>query len=98
MVRMLLIPIAALMAAPLAPLHAGPAGEQSQARRELRAGKIQSVRDIEATVLPTMKGWEYLGFEYDPTALAYRLKFLRQGSVVFVDVDARTGAILRQTR
>ena len=95
MFRKCAILTAALLALPITAAHAGPAGEQSQARRELRAGKILSVRDIEATVL---KGWEYLGFEYDPTALAYRLKFLRQGNVMFIDVDARTGAILRQTR
>lgn len=98
MFRKCAILTAALLALSSLAAHAGPAGEQSQARRELRAGKILSVRDIEATVLPAMKGWEYLGFEYDPTALAYRLKFLRQGNVMFIDVDARTGAILRQTR
>jgi ATP-dependent Clp protease ATP-binding subunit ClpC len=41
---------------------------------------------------------EYLGPEYDPAALAYRLKFIRDGRVVFVDVDARSGQILRQSR
>ena len=98
MFRKCAILTAALLALPSLAAHAGPAGEQSQARRELRAGKILSVRDIEATVLPAMKGWEYLGFEYDPTALAYRLKFLRDGRVIFVDVDARSGQVLRQSR
>ena len=91
-----LLSAAALIVPTLA--HAGPGGEQSQARRELREGKILSVRDIEKAIIPGMKGWEYLGFEYDPTVSAYRLKFLRAGNVMFVDVDARTGDILRQTR
>mgnify|MGYP000850427515 CR=1 FL=1 len=43
-----------------------------------------------------MNGAQYLGPEYDPVALAYRLKFIRDGRVIFVDVDARTGSIIRQ--
>ena len=50
------------------------------------------LREIEERVLPSMPGMEYLGPEYDPTAMAYRLKFIRDGRVVFVDVDARTRA------
>ena len=45
-----------------------------------------------------MPGAQYLGPEYDPAALAYRLKFLRDGRVIFVDVDARSGQVMRQSR
>ena len=45
--------------------------------------------NTEQRVLPTMPGMQYLGPEYDPAAMAYRLKFIREGRVVFVDVDAR---------
>ena len=41
-------------------------------------------------------GMQYLGPEYDPSAMAYRLKFIRDGRVVFVDVDARSGQVLRE--
>ena len=34
--------------------------------------------------------------EYDPAAMAYRLKFIRNGRVVFVDVDARSGQVLSE--
>ena len=44
--------------------------------------------------MPTMRGAEYLGPAYDSTAMAYRLKFIRDGRVLFVDVDARTGRVL----
>lgn len=71
--------------------------EQGEARRDMEAGTILRSREIEARVLPTMKGHEYLGFEYDPAARAYRLKFIRDSRVSFVDVDARTGRILRRT-
>ena len=43
-----------------------------------------------------MPGMQYLGPEYDPAAMAYRLKFIRDGRVVFVDVDARSGQVINQ--
>jgi hypothetical protein len=45
-----------------------------------------------------MRGSEYLGPAYDSTAMAYRLKFIREGKVMFVDVDARTGRVLRRSK
>jgi uncharacterized membrane protein YkoI len=74
------------------------ADEQGEARRDLRNGNVRSLREIEARVLPSKRGMQYLGPEYDPTAMAYRLKFIRDGRVVFVDVDARTGQILGESR
>ena len=76
------------------PAHAGPADPQLQARRAARSGAVRSLRDIEQEVLPSMPGMQYLGPEYDPAAMAYRLKFIHQGRVMFVDVDARTGQII----
>jgi len=73
---------------------AAPGDEQGQVRKDMRAGNVRPLREIEARVLPTMAGMQYLGPEYDPTAMAYRLKFIRDGRVVFVDVDARTGQVL----
>lgn len=75
-----------------------PRTEQGEARREMNAGNIMPLRQIEARVLPTMKGAEYLGPAYDPAAMAYRLKFIRDGRVLFVDVDARTGRVLQRSR
>ena len=84
------------------PIAAAPAyaqrSEQGEARREMSAGNIMKLRDIERRILPTMGGAEYLGPAYDPTAMAYRLKFIRDGRVIFVDVDARTGRVLRRSR
>lgn len=97
---MKLMPALAVAFALLAsgPLHAAPKDEQVKARKELRAGNILRIRDIEGKVLPVMNGAQYLGPEYDPAAMAYRLKFIREGRVIFVDVDARTGHIIRQSR
>lgn len=83
---------------PALPVSAAPGDAQGQVRRDMRDGAVRSLREIEQQVLPRMQGMEYLGPEYDPAALAYRLKFIRDGRVVFVDVDARSGQILRQSR
>ena len=89
-----------LVAGPImaAPAFAQPRSEQGEARREMSAGNIMQLRDIEARILPSMKGAEYLGPAYDSTAMAYRLKFIKRGKVLYVDVDARTGRILRRSR
>lgn len=89
-----------LVAGPIVavPASAQRNNEQGEARREMSAGNIMGLRDIEARILPTMRGAEYLGPAYDPTALAYRLKFIKDGRVLFVDVDARTGKILRRSK
>ena len=71
--------------------------DQGEVRKEMQAGNVLSLREIEQRVLPSMKGSEYLGPSYDSTAMAYRLKFIREGKVTFVDVDARTGRILRRS-
>ncbi len=71
--------------------------DQGEARKEMKAGNVLSLREIERRVLPTVRGAEYLGPAYDSTAMAYRLKFIRDGRVMFVDVDARTGRIIRRS-
>ncbi len=68
--------------------------EQGDARREMRAGNQLSLRQIESRILPRMRGSEYLGPSYDSTARAYRLKFIRDGRVTYIDVDARSGRII----
>jgi uncharacterized membrane protein YkoI len=92
----LLIGTLAALASGLAPAAAQeqPRGEQSEARREALAGTQLSLREIERRILPQMQGSEYLGPAYDSTARAYRLKFIRDGRVTHVDVDARTGRII----
>ena len=69
--------------------------DQMSARQELQAGRTMPLREIERRILPQMRGSDYLGPQWDPTASAYRLKFIKEGQVTWVDVDARTGRILR---
>jgi uncharacterized membrane protein YkoI len=76
-------------------LAIAPKADQQQARKQMGDGNL-SLRQIEARVLPKMRGMEYLGPEYFEDTRVYRLKFVDNGRVIFVDVDARNGAILRQ--
>ena len=100
MTRTLPILILAVLATPAMaqPPRAEHRDAQHEARRDLREGNVHSLREIEHEVLPTMPGAQYLGPEYDPEAMAYRLKFIHDGRVLFVDVDARTGAVIGRTR
>lgn len=93
----------ALCGAGLAAAHAAGGqdqfrSEQDEARREMQAGTQLSLREIERRVLPQMQGSEYLGPAYDSIARAYRLKFIKEGRVTYVDVDARTGRIISRSR
>jgi len=95
MKKSLLLSLAIALSIPAAPAFAGPGDAQEKARKDLRSGSVRPLRDIEQRVLPMMRSAQYLGPEYDPVAQAYRLKFIRDGRVIFVDVDARSGEVIR---
>jgi hypothetical protein len=76
----------------------GAAGQTSdQAAAGRSTGLRLSEREIVHRILPRLKGAQYLGFEFDPEKSIYTLKFLRSGSVIWVDVDGYTGNILPPT-
>lgn len=91
---------AVLAGAASAPASAQTSNDQQSAREEMRAGRNMPLREIEKRIIPQMKGSEYLGFEYDRAAAAYRLKFIdrEDRQVIWVDVDARNARILRVSR
>jgi uncharacterized membrane protein YkoI len=96
--RKLIATIAAVaVLCPAAPALA-QRNEQGAARKEMRAGNILGSREIEERVVREMRGQEYLGFAYDPAAMAYRLRFIKDGRVTYVDVDARTGREIGRSR
>ncbi|MEI9927971.1 MAG: hypothetical protein WDN44_10175 [Sphingomonas sp.] len=70
--------------------------DRSVAQRAQAYGNLPA-REIERRVIPTMPGAQYLGFIYDGETNIYTLKFLRNGSVIWIDVDGRTGTIVRRT-
>ncbi|TPG21152.1 hypothetical protein EAH79_15925 [Sphingomonas koreensis] len=72
-------------------------GDQLDALRARRDGRIMPVPEIERRVTPAMRGAQYLGFDFDPEGGIYTLKFLRNGTVIWVDVDGRSGRIIGRT-
>lgn len=85
--------LAAALAPPLA--DARPRDrEQDAAFRARQEGRFMSLRAIEDRIVPRMRGADYLGPELDAGASRYRLKFIRDGRVIWIDVDARTGEML----
>lgn len=88
----------AAIAAPAVAAQDQLRGDQGEARREAMAGTQLSLREIERRILPQMQGSEYLGPAYDSTARAYRLKFIHDGRVTYLDVDARTGRVIGRSR
>ena len=93
-----LLPLAALCALVTAPADARPRDkEQEAAFRATQQGRFMSLRAIEARILPRMRGADYLGPELDYAMARYRLKFMRDGQVIWIDVDARSGQVLGQS-
>jgi len=82
------VALSGAVALPLRERHSGAARQAVQ---------VLAVREIERRVIPMMQGAQYLGFDFDPQTSIYTLKFLRNGSVIWVDVDGRTGRIVRRT-
>ena len=82
-------------------LTAAPAAAQQSrdADRAFRAtveGRSMPLPKIEKRVMPFMDGADYLGPEFKGDS--YRLKFMKDGRVIWVDVDAATGRIKRRSR
>ena len=44
-----------------------------------------------------MQGAQYLGFDFDSATAVYTLKFLRDGSLIWVMVDGRSGNVIGRT-
>ena len=93
----MLAPILLFAAIPTAPAPAEQESERAFAWRATRAGKLLPLKEIERRVIPTMKGAQYIGFNLDTDSAVYTLKFLRDGEVIWVDVDGRSGQVLGRT-
>lgn len=78
------------------PARAAHRGDWIEAYDARRDGRILPLREIERRVVPQMGGAQYLGVELDAQSGVYTLKFLRGGAVIWVDVDGRSGQIIRR--
>lgn len=71
--------------------------DQDAAYQAARSGAIRPLPDILARVNPRMGGADFLGSDLDAGNRVYRLKYMRGSSVMWVDVDARTGEVIRRS-
>jgi uncharacterized membrane protein YkoI len=90
--------LAAVIAASFAgaPALADPPRESDRAFRDAQRGRALPLPMLERKVMPQMGGADYLGPELNGDT--YRLKFMENGRVIWVDVDAQTGRIIRRSR
>jgi hypothetical protein len=70
--------------------------DQDRIWEATREGRSLPLPMIEQRVMPRMGGADYLGPELNGGT--YRLKFMQDGRVIWVDVDASTGRIIRRSR
>lgn len=95
--RMRPLAMSAAMLALLLPAAAGAEqggrrGDQDAARRMMLDGGVP-FSAIKRRVDAQMDGATYLGSEFNAGSNRYRLKYLKDGQVVWVDADGRTGNI-----
>ena len=90
--------VSAALAASLiaSPALADPPRDAERAFQATQQGRSMPLPNIERRVMPLMPGADYLGPEFNGTT--YRLKFMKDGRVIWVDVDAATGRIKRRSR
>lgn len=69
--------------------------DQDAARRAMLEGDVMPFSVLKRRVEAQMGGdADYLGSEFIPERNRYRLKYMRDRNVVWVDVDGRTGDII----
>ena len=90
--------LAAVFAASLisAPALAEKPRDTDRAFRDTQQGRSMPLPQLERRVMPFMGGADYLGPELNGSA--YRMKFMQNGRVIWVDVDPQTGRIIRKSR
>ena len=72
----------------------GPRDEQDAARRAMLEGRAMPFSAIKRRIEGEMGNATYLGSEFHQDSNRYRLKYVRDGRVVWVDVDGRTGEVM----
>jgi hypothetical protein len=78
----------------LSPVAAGNRrDEQDAARRARVEGQVMPFSTIKQRVDSRMGDATYVGSEFNSASNRYRLKYVKDGKVVWVDADGRTGDI-----
>ena len=96
MIKHLMVALAVAGAAmPAAAQRFARASDQEAATEGRRTGDLRPLDELFARASAAGRG-EYLGVDFEPDTNTYRFKFMRpNGAVVAVDVDGRTGRVLR---
>ena len=76
----------------------GRRDEQDAARRAMLDGQVMPFAMIKRRVDSQMNGASYVGSEFNPSSNRYRLKYVKDGKVMWVDADGRTGDIIGWAR
>ncbi len=76
----------------------GRRDEQDAARRAMLDGQVMPFSMIKRRVDAAMGGASYVGSEFNPSSNRYRLKYVKDGKVMWVDADGRTGDIIGMAR
>jgi uncharacterized membrane protein YkoI len=72
------------------------AGVENQVRDLVQAGVILPFDEIRDQVRAETPG-DYMGADFDAGSRTYRFRFLVNGNVINVDVDARSGKRVRRS-
>ena len=90
--------LAAVIAASLTsvPALAEKPRDADRAFRDIQQGRSMPLPQLERRGKPFMGGADYLGPELNGGT--YRMKFMENGRVIWVDVDPQTGKIIRRSR
>src|SRR4051812_34608777 len=96
LLRTLLLAGAAVAGLTSAPALANPPRDSQRAFEATREGRSMPLPQLERRVLPFMGGADYLGPELNGGT--YRMKFIQNGRVIWVDVDPQSGRIIRRSR
>ena len=95
MFRTLLLAAAVAAGLTSATALADPPRDANRAFQGVRQGRSMPLPELERRVLPFMGGADYLGPEINGDT--YRLKFIQNGRVIWVDVDGQ-GRVVRRSR
>ncbi len=76
----------------------GRRDEQDAARRAMLDGQVMPFSMIKRRVDAAVGGATYVGSEFNPSSNRYRLKYVKDGKVMWVDADGRTGDIIGRAR
>ena len=92
----ILLAAAIAVGALASPALADPPRDQDRVGEAVRQGRSMPLPKIERRVLPFAGGADYLGPEFNGET--YRLKFVRNGKVFWIDVDPETGKIVGRSK